>query len=73
MAMPGPVAAGVAGERVAVGRDLGDGGAFLVADPGVVVRVDGEGDGKNQEGGGVSGRSRERLAGAGEKGQVELP
>ena len=65
-----PVAAGIASELAAVGRDLGDGVAVGVAHPGVMVRVDGEGDWKTELSGGISAGSGERLAGAGEKSDV---
>src|SRR5260370_34744992 len=60
-----PAATGIAGE-LAVGRDLDDAAAVAVPHPGVIVRVDGEGDRKLEFRRGISCRSRQRLTGAGE-------
>src|SRR5258707_370384 len=66
----GPVAAGITGELAAVGRDLGNGAAVTVPQPGVVVRIDREGDRKLEFGRRVSCRTRERLTCAGKQSEV---
>ena len=45
--------------------DAGDGVVELIADPGVVAGVDGDGGWKGKGRGGVAGRRRKGLTGAG--------